>query len=283
MTAHRPPPPARDASANGSAPVFGELVDAVARAPDDPARDALVARAPDDPRRSAELAVARRLDRWLTEASPDAHPAPAPAPDVLARIEAQVVDRLAADRAAGAPLGLGRWTGWMPALAAAAIWVLMAGRHLHAGTDPVQAAGSLGLAGIGIAALAVGVAFARGRVGNVVLATVLGASAAFALVASSGLGPLVGAKCGAVELGASAVPLGLVGMLYAYRGLRPGPLRFAIVGAAGALTAQAAVELGCPAGSGAVHMLAFHVGGVAVAALVGALASQLVPRPASAR
>lgn len=103
-------------------------------------------------------------------------------------------------------------------------------------------------------------------------AAAVGSSLALALVASNAMGlmPMIGVKCLALELGCALVPFGLFA---ATRGaiLRPAsPGATAALAAAAALAGQAALHLSCPVRGALPHLLAFHVGGVVVAALLGA-------------
>ena len=102
-------------------------------------------------------------------------------------------------------------------------------------------------------------------------------SGAMAWLAGSaeGLFPTIGAKCVAVELFAAALPLGAA-VFGARRWAIPLPsLRGAVVAASGALVGQAALHLTCPVREAAMHLAIFHVGGVVLAASMGALVSRI--------
>jgi hypothetical protein len=103
----------------------------------------------------------------------------------------------------------------------------------------------------------------------------LAASAGFALAAGGvpgfapggdGMAAALGAECLVVELLSAALPLAAAAWMFR-RDPRPGSL--AQAAAAGALAGQAALHLGCSAHASAPHLWVFHVGGVALAALVG--------------
>jgi len=55
---------------------------------------------------------------------------------------------------------------------------------------------------------------------------------------------------------------------------------YALAAGAGALVGQATLHFSCPAEGWRLHMTAFHVGGVALALAIGAIASLVQPAPA---
>ena len=58
-----------------------------------------------------------------------------------------------------------------------------------------------------------------------------------------------------------------------------GPWQSALSAMSGALVAQWLLQWGCEAEGAAVHLLLFHVGGVSIASMLGALAGRLTPAP----
>jgi hypothetical protein len=124
---------------------------------------------------------------------------------------------------------------------------------------------------------------------SLALLRVLGAGAAgFALGASvlatvPGWGPgslevRHGVACVLTELGVATAAAALTAwVVVRHRSRYPAP---ALVGTAvaGALTGQAALHLSCPSGSAGLHLLAFHVGGVVLAALMARLVAQVMAR-----
>jgi hypothetical protein len=154
----------------------------------------------------------------------------------------------------------------LPLAAFAAAVIATVAARSHSGSPRDWIAGAvLALAAVGLAALSP-------RGGGVAAAAVV-VSALFA-VAGRGPGPLAldeGLMCLATELAAAAVPL-LAAVALARRGRLAGAGHLAAVAAAGALAGQAALEITCHAGHASAHLLAFHVGGVFAAALLGALA-----------
>jgi hypothetical protein len=135
-----------------------------------------------------------------------------------------------------------------------------------------------------LALAAFAMAAAAGRFAVGVVAAAVSAALAAALVGGGGGAVAVstGVECVAVELAAAAF-LGGAGWLGARRG-PPAFLRRSIAAGAlaGALVADAALQVTCGAHDALPHLLVFHVGGVVVAA-AGALVILLAQaRPASA-
>lgn len=132
--------------------------------------------------------------------------------------------------------------------------------------------GALTLSAAGVAALA------RRGPWSVVAAL---ATSTLALAFEAGgevpaLGAAAGLKCLAIELAAAALPVAAALSLGPAHARAPLPL--AAAAAAGALGGQAALTVSCHAAGSLIHGLAFHLGGVALAAGLGAAAG-LLRRP----
>jgi hypothetical protein len=224
----------------------------------DPERDAAFAHAAACPGCAAALREGERLVALL-----EALPAPAPDAAALSRAAAPVLEHLPPVRP-----GL-----LLPAAAGVAAFAAAVASRPAPEPDWIAAA-ALAVAAAGIAALA--------PRGIPALALAVAGSLLFA-VAGGGAGPLSaaeGLKCLAVELATAAVPL--VALLSVSRGGAASPARFAAAAAAGALAGQAALEIACHAPEAAAHLLAFHAGGVLVAAAMGALVGSRVRARAAA-
>lgn len=90
--------------------------------------------------------------------------------------------------------------------------------------------------------------------------------------------PGVGWDCTGFELGLAASAFAL-GVLWARRAAREfGPMQASLIAMSGALVGQWLLESRCEAEQTALHLLVFHVAGVALAALLGAAAGGLHER-----
>ena len=119
-------------------------------------------------------------------------------------------------------------------------------------------------------------------VSNAGLSVALGVNAAaLALIlvagAGTGMSALVGIKCVAIELFAATWPFAAAALSrgMAARPSAAGPA--AALAAAGALAGQASLHLTCPAAHALPHLLVFHLGGVVLASLAGALVLRARP------
>ncbi len=109
-----------------------------------------------------------------------------------------------------------------------------------------------------------------------VSAAAIGISAAFSgLIGSDGmLSPALGVKCVLIELFAASLPLATSAFLVATGRAANAPWRLPASAALGALAGQAGLHLTCPARTASPHLLAFHTGGVFLAAMLGLLISR---------
>jgi len=160
---------------------------------------------------------------------------------------------------------------WPGALVLAA-FVLEVSISRHLRTDPRAIGEALVVAAV---AVLVG-GWNRSGLARVIVS--LSASAAFALAMGSVplLAPGLGVKCMALELVAAAIPW--VGFRRV-TGVGGTKWEGAAVAAAGALAGHAALHLSCRVPNASAHLLVFHVGGVVLAAALGAL---LTPGPSKA-
>jgi hypothetical protein len=136
--------------------------------------------------------------------------------------------------------------------------------------------GSAWLQGAFLEAAACGLMLLALRRGVVaaLLATLLAAVPVLALSHGS-LAFATGMKCVIHELVTAAVPLVALVLLRRTTGISRAGI--AGIAASGALAGDAALHVSCPAASSAVHLLVFHVGGVALAAaLVGIFAGRML-------
>jgi hypothetical protein len=90
----------------------------------------------------------------------------------------------------------------------------------------------------------------------------------------------LGLRCMRFELGFALVALA-GGVLWTRSSARElGPLRASVVAMTGALAGQAVLRIRCEAHDAALHLLAFHLVGVVIATVLGAVAGRLLAKSA---
>jgi hypothetical protein len=230
--------------------------------PEDPERVAAYAHA----QGCAACAKALREAEGLLTALDGVPPAPAPAARTLRAIAGPILVRLSA---------LAVPARWLSAVLVC-LWLVLVVLAKRRAGDAVAWVESGALVATAVAGL---VLFRR--LGSTAVGLVMGASVV--LVALGwGDGPparTVALACLVTELGAALVPLAIVVRAFVKRrSARPTPA-LVLAAAAGALVAQAALHLTCPGRHAGAHLLVSHLGGVALAALLAALAGRLVARP----
>jgi hypothetical protein len=214
---------------------------------------------------SRELNDAERVLRAV-----DALPhAGAPSAAAMARVVAVVVADLEGSVVPSPPRPL------LALVAAALLFAVIAKHHAREPVAWLEAAGALSAAAASIALLPK----LRGRA--VVLPCL--ASVALVLVAGSAgnLELKLGLKCVMIELVAAALPYATAAYGAIRNRTRADAGTFAAIAAAGALAGQAALHVTCLARAAEAHLLVFHLGGVILAAILGALASGPVRRAAT--
>jgi len=216
----------------------------------------------------AALAEGTRLVDLLREALP----APAPAPEALARAARDLEQESAAERR--------RWwrMGWISGGAIALAWVfqLMVGTGFDV---------DLRCIGVSLAILAVAIASVtvlRGRE-RLAVAGMVATSAAFALATgtASGLEATLGVRCSFRELWAAAISWAIITTAARASRLSLGRWQQTAVATAGALAAHAGQHVACEVPHSDLHLLVFHVGPLLLAAGLAA-ASASRQRPALA-
>jgi hypothetical protein len=90
----------------------------------------------------------------------------------------------------------------------------------------------------------------------------------------------LGLRCMRFELGFALVALGAGVLWTRSSGREFGPLRASVVAMTGALTGQALLRIRCEAHDAALHLLAFHLVGVVLATMLGAVAGRLLAKSA---
>jgi hypothetical protein len=164
--------------------------------------------------------------------------------------------------------------------AVALSWIFQISLDLStASTAPGRVVVSLGILAVAIVAVVV----SKQRRG-LALAALVATSGLFAHAAASvaALEPTIGAQCTLWEVVSAAIPWG-VAALVAHKG-RADFTRadMMTIAAGGALASQAAQHLTCPVWHADAHLLLFHVGGVLLAMLLGALGPHARPKALAA-
>jgi len=219
--------------------------------PDDQERVAAFAHAQD----CAECALALRRAESLLAKLDALPPAPAPPAPALRAIARPILARLSALVVPTRLLSVVLLAVWL-------VLLMMAKRRATGGAAWGESVALVGAALVSLGLLR--------RLGVAAIGLVLGASALVtALAWSDGpLAPRHGVACLLTELAAAAVPLAiLVRIFVKRRSANPSP-SLVLVAAAGALIGQAALRLTCSDGTAGLHILAFHGGGLIVAALL---------------
>jgi len=247
--------------------IQGRAAGLVALPADDPERRSAFEHARTCPACARALGEAERV-MALLDALP---PPPPPSAQALRRASAEILGELGGGPDAARPVpAQPRLAPAAAALAAFGLIVLLARHRLTDRASLLQAGLLLALALLRVAGLTT-----RGWLG--VGVTVM-LSGLFALLGGAGglLLPAVGWHCLLTESIAAALPLATTALLLARRHTRGGAALYAGVAAAGALAGQAGLHLSCPAQAALPHLIAFHVGGVLLAALVGAASARVL-------
>jgi hypothetical protein len=227
---------------------------------------------PGDPEREAAYEHARGCEgctRELEEAArliellDDAGRLPPPSHETLNRVAALV----AADPGETAPLR----SPWPAAAGVVLGWsafATLAKHHSHKSAAWIES-----LIALGIAAATTLLAKRLGAWGAVVVC-VASAALVVATGAEGDLAVRLGLKCVVIELVAAALPSAAIvrGILRTQSPVDAGELT--ATAAAGALAGQAALQVTCVARASMPHLLAFHLGGVLLAALLGGLVAR---------
>jgi hypothetical protein len=233
--------------------------------PDDPERAAAEAHASGCPGCARALEEGERLQALLVEAAPATLPEPA-----LGRAYQEIRGELRREARL-------RLAGSVGALSAAML-VLVAFARTRSPSSADWA-----LAAVLWATAVVLAAAASRRPGVVVVLSVLAVVGIGAV--SAGPGPLVpslGLECVATELGAAGAVVGAVWLALRGGSTRPARPTIAAAAATGALAGHAALQVTCAAHGSMAHLLAFHAGGVLLAAAGAGLLWRRRPAPVTA-
>jgi len=256
---------------------FDDMAAGIASLPeDDPERAGARLHAATCPRCANALREAEQLMMLLDEAPP----LEAPSPETLDRVARAVLAQMdAAPKfavVAGEVRARRAWVVPVPALAAAWAVLLLLARSQATDTENWMVSAVVLLCALGLVALAL-------RTGTVALVLALGASLglSFGTGNSDGFELLHGVKCVVTELVAAAAPYAAL-FFTVMRGQAVSVRSCAAVAAAGALGGQAALHITCPELAHTPHLIATHVAGVVLAALLGTLGHRWFVRRAEA-
>ncbi len=193
----------------------------------------------------------------------DAGLAPSP-PSAEALLRAKRAVHLELDRRPARPLRAARVAVAAATISASAALAGPWARHHYLNASSASLAAGAALTAAALAWLGVGRRTAVAAFAACTVSLVVAALASESL----GLFAAVGVHCLALELFTAAWPLGA---LAAAGGLSSSTSGWttAALASAGALAGQAALHLTCPDRSAAPHLLAFHLGGVVLAAVAG--------------
>ena len=234
----------------------------------------LAALPPDDAERRAAYAHARacgtcaraiRQAESLLTALDELPPAPAPAAPALRAIARPVLVRLSA---------LAVPTPWVSGVLVG-LWLALVVLAKRRDGGPVAWVESGAIAAAAVASLAL-----FRRVGSAAVGLIFGASVLLTALAfgdGPDARPLV-MHCLLTEIGAAIVPLSIAVRAFVRRRSARPTTALVLTAAAGALVAQAALHLTCPGRTAGAHVLFSHFSGVALAALMAALAGRFVAR-----
>ena len=237
---------------------------------DDPERIAAEAHAAECATCRRALDLGARLARLIHRAFVPAPLAPERLLKSAALVESELLRERRTERAIGAAV----------AGAVALAWIFQISLDLStASTVPGRVVVSLGV----LAAAIVAVVVSKKRRG-MALAALIATSGLLAQAAGSvsALEPTIGAQCTLWEVVSAAIPWGVAALVS-----RQGRAEFTradmmTIAAGGALASQAAQHLTCPVWHADAHLLIFHVGGVLLALLLGALGPHTRPRAQAA-
>jgi hypothetical protein len=244
-------------------------------------RAAFVAALPkDDPERSQAEEHARScttcmhaLDEGarLVALLEEALPLPPPTAEALARAAEAIEFETANERRSR------RWVKWAIGAGVVGSWAFQLACGI--GT-PIDFAPATVAVSVSVVALSVAAMLLVRRRREVAVGAVIATSGLLVFFARAvpGLEPEYGIHCTLYELTAAAIPW-VVAIAAARRaGIAADRWNLSAVAAGGALASQAAQHMTCPVAHAGMHLLVFHLGGVMLAALLGALGNVRAPK-----
>jgi hypothetical protein len=205
----------------------------------------------------------------------EALPLPPPTSEALARAARAIEVETSGERRSRA------WLKWAVGAGVVGSWVFQVACGIG---KPMDLAPGTVAVSIAVVALAVTtVLLVRSRK-ELAVGALIATSGLLVYVAQAvpGLEPEFGIHCTMYELAAAAIPW-VVAIGVARRcGVAMTRWNLSAVAAGGALASQAAQHVTCPVHHADAHLFVFHLGGVMLAAMLGALGAVKAPKPALA-
>jgi hypothetical protein len=201
----------------------------------------------------------------------EALPLPPPTPEALARaahaIEVETSNERRARRLLKGAIGVGVVGAWA--------FQLACGIGTPIDFSPGTVAVSVGVVAIAVATVVLMRTHRELAVGALIATSGL---LVYVAQAVPGLEPQFGIHCTLYELAAAAIPWVMAMVVARRTGLRLDRWNLGAVAAGGALASQAAQHMTCPVAHADAHLLVFHLGGVTLAAALGALGAVRSPK-----
>jgi hypothetical protein len=201
----------------------------------------------------------------------EALPLPPPTPEALARAAKAIELETANERRSR------RWVKWAIGAGVVGSWAFQLACGI--GT-PIDFAPATVAVSIVVVALSVAIVLLLRTQRELAVGALIATSGMLVFIARAvpGLEPGFGIHCTLYELTAAAIPW-VIAMVAARRaGVVLSRWNLAAVAAGGALASQAAQHMTCPVAHADAHLFVFHLGGVALAAMLGALGSVRTPK-----
>jgi hypothetical protein len=234
---------------------------------DDPER----ASAEEHARSCTACQAARDEGMRLVTMLEEALPLPPPTAEALARAAQAIELETSNERRSR------RWVKWAIGAGVVGSWAFQIACGIGL---PMDLAPATVVVSVGVVALSIAMVLLLRRQRELAVGALIATSGLLVYVAQSvpGLEPGFGIHCTLYELTAAAIPW-VVAIVAARRaGIALSRWNLSAVAAGGALASQAAQHITCPVHHADAHLLVFHLGGVMLAALLGAVGSVRAPK-----
>jgi hypothetical protein len=196
----------------------------------------------------------------------EALPLPPPTPEALARAARAIELETTNERRSR------QWVKWAIGAGVVGSWAFQLACGIGTPIDFAPATVMVSMAFVAVSVTIVLLLRTQRELG---VAAIIASSGLLVFIARAvpGLEPAFGIHCTLYELAAAAIPW-VVAMVASRRaGVELTRWSLSAVAAGGALASQAAQHMTCPVAHADAHLFVFHLGGVALAAMLGALGS----------